>query len=240
MAFAGKTVLVTGAARGIGRAIAEAFAREGARVVGVDIAQPAGIGEPTQTGSITWVQADVADEIQVARALEAAGPALHVLVNNAGLSWFGPLETEATERFDRVLAVGIRGPYLFSRLAAPQLREAGKAAIINITSTRAFQSEPGSEAYAAAKGGLTALTHALALSLGPTIRVNAIAPGWIDTTGDPLKEADHAQHPVGRVGRPIDIAEACLFLADPVRSGFMTGQTMVIDGGMTRKMIYEE
>jgi NAD(P)-dependent dehydrogenase (short-subunit alcohol dehydrogenase family) len=233
--FNGKSVLVTGAARGIGRAIAEAFAAEGAHVFGVDITLPK---EEQQAEQIAWIEADVADERAVAEVMAQVGPVLHALVNNAGVSWFGALEEMPIAQFDRILAINLRGPYLCSRFAAPLLRAAGDAAIINIASTRAFQSEPGSEAYAAAKGGLVALTHALALSLGPSVRVNAIAPGWIETTGAELTPADHAQHPVGRVGRPADIAQACLFLANPAQSGFMTGQTMVIDGGMTRKMIY--
>lgn len=101
-------------------------------------------------------------------------------------------------------------------------------------------SEPGGEAYGASKGGILALTHALAISLGPEVRVNAIAPGWIHVTDDPLRPEDHAQHPAGRVGRPVDVAQACLFLASPEQAGFMTGETLVLDGGMTRKMIYAE
>lgn len=177
---------------------------------------------------------------QVQALMARVGPVLHVLVNNAGLSWFGPLEEFSVAQFDRVLAVNLRGPYLCARYAAPLLRAAGEGAIINIASTRAIMSEPGGEAYGASKGGILALTHALAISLGPAVRVNAIAPGWIDVAGEPLSAADHAQHPVGRVGCPGDIARACFFLGDPSESGFMTGQTMVIDGGMTRKMIYLE
>lgn len=232
MRFSGKTVLVTGAARGIGRTVAAAFAAEGARVFGVDI-EP---GEAQQ--GVTMLQADVADEAQVQAALAQVGPELHVLVNNAAIGGFGPLETMPLEAFDRVLAVNLRGPYLCARFAAPLLRAAGGGAIINMASTRAFMAEPGNEAYSASKGGLIGLTQALAISLGPAIRVNAISPGWIDTTSEPLTEADHAQHPVGRVGRPEDIARACLFLASPEQSGFMTGENLVIDGGITRKMIY--
>jgi NAD(P)-dependent dehydrogenase (short-subunit alcohol dehydrogenase family) len=235
MRFSGKTVLVTGAARGIGRTVATAFAGEGARVFGMDIAQ----GE-RQPG-VTMLHGDVADEAQVRAVLEQVGPELHVLINNAGLPQFGPLESTPVAEFDRILAVNLRGPYLMSRFAAPLMRAAGQGAIINIASTRAIMSEPGGEAYGASKGGLVALTHALANSLGPAIRVNAIMAGWINTGSETeLSEEDHAQHPVGRAGRTEDIAQACLFLASPEQAGFITGESLVIDGGMTRKMIYLE
>lgn len=235
MRFSGKTVLVTGAARGIGRTVAAAFAGEGARVFGMDV-EP---GE--QQAGVTMLQGDVADERQVQAVLEQVGPELHVLVDNAGLPQFGPLETTPVAEFDRILAVNLRGPYLMSRFAAPLMRAAGGGAIINIASTRAIMSEPGGEAYGASKGGLIALTHALANSLGPAIRVNSIMAGWINTGSEAeLREADHAQHPVGRVGRTEDVAQGCLFLASPEQSGFITGESLVIDGGMTRKMIYVE
>jgi NAD(P)-dependent dehydrogenase (short-subunit alcohol dehydrogenase family) len=122
----------------------------------------------------------------------------------------------------------------------PVLRRAGgAAAIVNIASTRALQSEPNTEAYAASKGGIVALTHALAVSLGPAVRVNCISPGWIDVRASQLSDQDHAQHPVGRVGKPLDIAKLVLFLLSE-DAGFITGQNFVVDGGMTRKMIYEE
>lgn len=234
MRFEGKVVVVTGAGRGIGRAVGRAFAAEGARVVGAEIQPPA-----EAVAGIEYVLCDVSDEDAVARLMDQAGPVVHVLVNNAGISGRNPLETAPVAAFDRVLAVNLRGPFLCARAAAPALRASGGGVIINIASTRAIMSEPESEAYAASKGGVVALTHALALTLGPAVRVNCISPGWIDTTGGPLSEADHSQHPAGRVGRPEDIAAACLFLAAP-ESGFITGQNFVIDGGMTRKMIYIE
>lgn len=234
MRFREKTVAITGAARGIGRAIAAAFAAEGAHVFALDIDR----AEPLP--GVTFVQGDVSDEGAVQAFLEEVGSVLHVLVNNAAITGMGPLESVPVATFDRVLAINLRGPYLTARYAAPLLREAGEAAIINIASTRALMSEPGGEAYGASKGGLLALTHALANSLAPHIRVNAISPGWINTTGEPLSQADHDQHLVGRVGVPADIAQACLFLASPELSSFMTGQNIVIDGGMTMKMIYVE
>jgi NAD(P)-dependent dehydrogenase (short-subunit alcohol dehydrogenase family) len=235
MRFEHRTVLITGAAHGIGHGVAQAFAAEGARVIGADVNDPA---EPVE--GVQYIHCDVADEAQVRRLMDEVGPVIHVLVNNAGVSWFGPLESTPVERFDRVIAVNLRGPYLCARYAAPALRASGEGAIINIASTRAIMSEPGGEAYGASKGGILALTHALAISLGPDVRVNAIAPGWIDVAGEPLRPEDHAQHPVGRVGRPADVAQACLFLASREQAGFMTGETLVLDGGITRKMIYVE
>jgi len=231
--FAGKVVAVTGAARGIGRAIALAFAARGARVLGVDV-------DPLPVDGVEMYRCDVADAAQVKEFLARVGPVLHVLVNNAGISEFGPLESTPVAHFDRVIAINLRGTYLMSRFAAPLLRAAGQAAIVNIASTRALMSEPNTEAYAASKGGILALTHALAMTLGPAVRVNAILPGWIDVRNEELRPEDHAQHPVGRVGRPEDIAAAAVFLADPAQSGFITGQQLVVDGGMTRKMIYIE
>lgn len=231
--FAGRVVAVTGAARGIGRAIARAFAARGARVLGADV-------DPLPVEGVEMYRCDVSDEGDVRRFLEQVGPVLHVLVNNAGISEFGDLESTPVAHFDRVIAVNLRGTYLMSRFAAPLLRAAGQAAIINIASTRALMSEPNTEAYSASKGGILALTHALAMTLGPAVRVNAILPGWIDVVGEPLRPEDHAQHPAGRVGRPEDIAAAAVFLADPAQSGFITGQQLVVDGGMTRKMIYVE
>lgn len=233
MRFEGKIVAVTGAARGIGRAIARAYAAEGARVYGADVA-------PESVEGVAMYPCDVADEEQVKAFLARVGSVLHVLVNNAGISQFGELEATPVAQFDRVLAVNLRGTYLMSRFAAPLLRAAGDGAIINIASTRALMSEPNTEAYSASKGGILALTHAMAMTLGPAVRVNAILPGWIDVRGEALRPEDHAQHPVGRVGRPEDIAQAALFLGDPAQSGFMTGQQLVVDGGMTRKMIYIE
>lgn len=233
MRFADKVVVVTGAARGIGRAIAMAFAAEGARVFGADV-------DPLPVVGVEMHRCDVADEEEVRSFLARVGPVLHVLVNNAGISQFGLLESTPVAHFDRVLAVNLRGTYLMSRFAAPLLRATGQAAIVNVASTRALMSEPNTEAYAASKGGILALTHALAMTLGPAVRVNAILPGWIDVTGEELRPEDHAQHPAGRVGLPTDIAAAALFLADPAQSGFITGQQLVVDGGMTRKMIYIE
>lgn len=176
------------------------------------------------------------DETSVSDAFAALGwDAIDLLVNNAGIAGpaTGPVETLALADWRRMIDTHLTGAFLMTRAAVPRLRDGGS--IVNIASTRAFMSEPETEAYAAAKGGLVALTHALAVSLGPRLRVNAIAPGWVTT--ESLRPEDHAQHPAGRAGRPDDIADAVLYLS---QAGFVTGQTLVIDGGMTRKMIYEE
>ncbi|SFU69831.1 SDR family NAD(P)-dependent oxidoreductase [Alicyclobacillus macrosporangiidus] len=245
MGHEGRVVVVTGAARGIGRAIAEAFAAAGGRVVmadrDVEALERAAADLRRAGAEVAAVTADVAKPEDVVRLMDAAVEAygrIDTLINNAGVSrWKSPLELTVDE-WDEVLNINLRGVFLCAREAARRMR--GQGAIVNIASTRALMSEPDSEAYAASKGGVVALTHALAVSLGPYgIRVNAISPGWIET-GDygALRPVDHAQHPSGRVGRPQDIARACLFLADP-DNGFITGENLVVDGGMTKKMIYE-
>lgn len=175
-------------------------------------------------------------------AIEGAAAALgglSILVNNAGISGFLLLlDDDAPATWHRVFAVNLFGAYWCARAAVPHLRRDG-GAIVNIASTRALASEPNGEPHGAAKGGLLALRHALAVSRGPMgIRVNAISPGWIHTGGDAPTAEDHAQHPAGRVGQPEDVASVAVVLAAGVESGFMTGQKRVLDGGMTVKMIY--
>ncbi|GAX88626.1 SDR family NAD(P)-dependent oxidoreductase [Effusibacillus lacus] len=238
--------IVTGVGRGIGRAVAEALAREGAVVILAE--RSLELGRQTEAhilglgGKAHFVETDVADPLSIRKLMdwtENHYGQLHVLVNNAGISRFAPLEETTVETWDETMNVNLRGPFLCSQAAAPLMRQAGSGSIINISSTRALMTEPGNEAYAASKGGLLSLTRALANSLGPIIRVNAILPGWIHLTDEPLRPEDHAQHPAGRVGQPDDVANACLFLASH-DSSFITGQQLVIDGGMTIKMIYVE
>jgi NAD(P)-dependent dehydrogenase (short-subunit alcohol dehydrogenase family) len=162
---------------------------------------------------------------------------IDAIVSNAGVGKFAPLAETSLEDWNRVLATNLTATFLLAKAAAADLRQT-RGAIVTIASTRAHMSEPGTLAYSASKGGLVALTHSLAMTLAPDVRVNCVSPGWIDTGrhGD-LKPSDHAQHPVGRVGRPGDVAAAVAYLLSEEAS-FLTGAELVVDGGMTRKMIY--
>jgi NAD(P)-dependent dehydrogenase (short-subunit alcohol dehydrogenase family) len=234
-----KSVIVTGAARGIGAGIAARLASDGWNVVATDIESAALAATARQIGAHA-IAADAADEVDVRRlvseALSQFGR-IDAVVANAGINANGPLASTSLEAWNRVLAVNLTSLFLLAREAETALRVA-KGSIVAIASTRAHMSEPDTLAYSATKGGVVALTHALAMTLGPDVRVNCVSPGWIDTgKWGPLKPSDHAQHPVGRVGTPDDIAAAVTFLLS-AESGFMTGSELIIDGGMTRRMIY--
>lgn len=252
--LADKTVLVTGGAQGIGKGIASYLLETGAQVVIADADEEAGVETVREldAGSrLRYVAMRVEDEASVRSGIddciEAYG-ALHGLVNNAALADpdNGPLEQLSLQDWNRRLAVNLTGVFLCTKHALAALRRQ-RGAVVNIASTRALQSEPQTEAYSAAKGGVVALTHALAISLGPEVRVNCISPGWIDVKAwrkraerdEPeLSQHDHAQHPAGRVGRPEDVAGLCVYLLSDA-AAFITAQNFVVDGGMSRKMVYE-
>jgi NAD(P)-dependent dehydrogenase (short-subunit alcohol dehydrogenase family) len=225
-----KTVLITGGARGIGRGTATLLAQRGWQVAVADLD-----GE----SPLPFFRCDVSREASVrscVRAVVKRFGRLDALINNAGLAGptDPPVEKLPLKDWQRRLAVNLTGVFLMSKHCVPHLRRS-RGSIVNIASTRALQSEPDTEAYAASKGGVVALSHALAISLGPRIRVNCISPGWI--AKEKLRRKDHAQHPAGRAGRPEDVGELVAYLISE-GAGFVTGQNFVIDGGMTRKMIY--
>jgi NAD(P)-dependent dehydrogenase (short-subunit alcohol dehydrogenase family) len=243
--MAQQTAIVTGGAQGIGRAIAALLAACGYRVAIADQLAPAG---HLEAGSF-FLKTDVSSEASVRACVRTTVKRfgrLDALINNAGIAspGNGPVEKLDLRDWNRRIGVNLTGAFLMTKYCVPHLRGT-RGAIVNIASTRALQSEPDTEAYSASKGGLLALTHALAISLGPRVRVNCVSPGWIDVSAGKkngrqakLSRKDHAQHPAGRVGRPEDIAEIVAYLLSDA-AGFITGQNFVVDGGMTKKMLYE-
>lgn len=223
--FEGKVAVVTGGARGIGRAIAEQFRREGARVCVIDL-----LPNDFYVGDLA--QREVLEDF-AQRVIDDCG---HVdyLINNA-MPLMKGIDACSYEQFDEALRVGVVAPFYLTKLFLPHF--APGAAIVNISSSRDRMSQPQTESYTAAKGGISALTHALAVSLAGRVRVNSISPGWIDTEGASFEGPDALQQPVGRVGTPSDIADMVLYLCSD-KAGFITGENICIDGGMTRLMIY--
>lgn len=223
--FAGKVVVVTGGAQGIGKAIAEAFRVEGAEVFIID----------KQEGP--WFVGDIAEQEVLERFAAdviAKSDRVDVVVNNA-LPIFKGIDECSYEEFLYAQKVGVAAPFYLVKLFKDHF--ATGASIINISSSRDRMSQPQSESYTAAKGGIAALTHALAVSLARRARVNSVSPGWIDTAYTVYEGPDAEQHPAGRVGNPKDIANVVLFLASE-NAGFITGENICVDGGMTRQMIY--
>ena len=223
--FSGKVAVVTGGAHGIGQAVAEAFRSEGAKVHIIDI----------RPGD--WYTGDVGDRETLERFAEYVireSGQVDFLVNNA-LPLMKGIDECSYEEFSRALAVGVTAPFYLTKLLKDHF--APGACVINIASSRDRMSQPQTESYTAAKGGIAALTHAMAVSLAGKARVNSISPGWIDTTGADITGADALQQPAGRVGKPADIAETVMFLCSD-RAGFITGENICVDGGMTRLMIY--
>lgn len=223
--FTDKVVVVTGGAKGIGKTIAEEFRKEGAHVCVIDrLPNDYYVGDLAE-------QAVLED---FAHKVLAQYGHLDYLINNA-LPLMKGIDQCSYEEFNYALRVGVTAPFYLTKLFAPYL--APGASIINISSSRDRMSQPQTESYTAAKGGISALTHGLAVSLAGKARVNSISPGWIDTSDTVYEGPDAVQQPVGRVGNPMDIAHMVLFLCSD-KAGFITGENICIDGGMTRQMIY--
>lgn len=250
--FTGKVGIVTGGAQGIGNGIARRLLAGGMTVVIADRDAEAAqefLVEMGKSARLQAVPADVTHEDDVRRLIETTARRcgrIDALVNNVGIGINKPLEELSLAEWNQVLAANLTAMFLTVKYAAPHLRRSG-GGIVNIASTRALQSEKDTEAYSASKGGVVALTHALAVSLGPAIRVNGICPGWIEVRdwqkasrrqSPQHSERDRLQHPAGRVGTPEDIAAMTAFLLSE-EAGFITGHCFPVDGGMTIKMIYD-
>lgn len=224
--FQNKVVLITGGGHGIGACTATMFQEAGAIVETIDIQNGSFLGDVSRPEDLeAFVQMVIARHGRI-----------DYLINNVPAPMLGIAQC-SYEQFQHALSIGISAPFYLTKLCLPYFQPG--ACIINLSSTRARMSMPQSESYAASKGGVEALTIALAMSLAGSVRVNAIAPGWIDTTQEPLSEEDHLQQPVGRVGRCEDIAHMILYLCSE-KASFITGQCFVIDGGMSRQMIYHQ
>lgn len=223
--FQNRVVVVTGGVKGIGKTIADEFRKAGAHVCVIDLLEN------------DYFVGDLADQTVLdafADKVIADYGRVDVLVNNA-LPLMKGIDECTYEQFNYALRVGVTAPFYLTKRFAPYF--APGASVINISSSRDRMSQPQTESYTAAKGGISALTHALAVSLAGKVRVNSVSPGWIDTDFTVYDGADAVQHPAGRVGNPLDIANMVLFLCSD-KAGFITGENICIDGGMTRQMIY--
>ena len=234
MDYRGIHAIITGGANGIGRCIAETFLREGIAVTVIDVDKEAG----TKLENVRFYHGDIANKNVLERFVHALAQPVDYLINNACISRRGLLSECSYEDFEYAQRVGVTAPYYLTNLLLKNNKFAKNVSIVNIASTRAFQSQPDTESYSAAKGGIVALTHAMAVSLAGKARVNCISPGWIDTSEKPEHiEQDIKQHPVGRVGSPEDIAKMALYLCSD-EAGFITGENITIDGGMSKLMVY--
>jgi len=245
-----KNVIITGGAQGIGKTMVLSLLNQGyaVSVFEIDEEAIAEFQEEIPNEVVAMYNVDVSDEQSIQKAIEASVKRfgnIYALINNAAILHNKPISELSLDEWNRVIGTNLTGTFICAKHASPHLKTS-KGRIINMASTRALQSEPDTEAYSASKGGIMALTHALAASLGPDVKVNSISPGWIDVSAAKKKAnatqyqfrpEDHAQHPAGRVGKAQDIANMMLFLLKP-ENDFITGQNFVIDGGMTTKMIY--
>ncbi|WP_432663802.1 SDR family oxidoreductase [Wukongibacter baidiensis] len=246
MIYTEKVVLITGAANGIGKAIAKAYCEVGAKVVLADIDEKNGtelVKEYKTLGfDSIFYKVDLKSPDEIIEMIEYVVNeygSLDILINNAGISKFKSLYDLTIDEWDEIIDVNLRSFFITSQQFAKTNKNTSYGRIINIASTRYLMSEQDSEAYAASKGGIVSLTHALAISLSKeNITVNCISPGWIQNDNyEDLSSLDHGQHPSSRVGKPGDIARACMFFTDE-ENDFINGENIVIDGGMTKKMIY--
>ncbi|KAL0478179.1 oxidoreductase [Acrasis kona] len=245
-----KVSIVTGGAGLIGRTVASKLLAEGHRVVIADNNTEKGlqIQKAINNANLKFINTDISNEESVKSMIEETVSrfgTITCLINNGALAnpYFQSgekFEDVSVEEWNKFLNVNLTSVFLCTKYALPTLRKSKQSSIINISSTRYLMSEKNTEGYAATKGGVVSMTHSLANSLSPDIRVNCISPGWIADENEELRSEDHEQHLVGRVGIPNDIAQMVLFLSDEQKSGFVTGQNFVIDGGMTKKMIYKE
>ena len=229
--FKDKIAVITGGSHGIGLATAQEFIKAGAKVAVMDL-------NPCNESVDFFYQGDIANESDmsafVSKVVRKFG-GVDYLINNACISRGGILSDCGYDDFLYVQKVGVVAPYMLTKLFLTHFNQGG--AVVNIASTRASQSQPDTESYTAAKGGIAALTHALAVSLAGIVRVNCISPGWITTSADAFCYADNVQHPSRRVGVPSDIAHMVLYLCSE-KAGFINGENITIDGGMSKQMIY--
>ena len=242
--FQNKHIVITGGANGIGRCITETFLREGAALSIIDIDKTAGEKLQSCSQDLRFYHGDIGSKDVLESFVGFFNSPVDCLINNACAGRRGLLSGCSYDDFEYVQRVGVTAPYYLVNLLLQKNLFAPNASIVNIASTRAFQSQPDTESYSAAKGGIIALTHSMAASLAGKARVNSISPGWIDTCAyhDGALPSQHStqdkrQHPCGRIGTPEDIAGMVLYLCSE-KAGFITGENIVIDGGMSRLMVY--